>query len=69
MRKYEAGEIAETDGGNIEPWNEHEGWTLISRSLDPSRPSPSSEELVLDEPTRSPLPRPPVRDTEVISDL
>lgn len=39
-----------------------------SRSLMPELVSPSSEELDPDEPTRSPLPRPPVRDTEVISD-
>ena len=38
------------------------------RSLVPGRVSPSSEEPDPDEPTRSPLPRLPVRDTEVISD-
>ena len=39
-----------------------------SRSLMPELVSPSSEELDPDEPTRSPPPRLPVRDTEVISD-
>jgi hypothetical protein len=39
-----------------------------SRSLVPESVPPSSEELDPDEPTRSPLPRLPVRDTEVISD-
>jgi hypothetical protein len=42
--------------------------TTNSRSLVPESVPPSSEELDLDEPTRSPLPRLPVRDTEVISD-
>jgi len=38
------------------------------RSLVPGRVLPSSEEPDPDEPTRSPLPRLLVRDTEVISD-
>jgi len=38
------------------------------RSLVPGRVLPSSEEPDPDEPTRSPLPRLPVRVTEVISD-
>jgi hypothetical protein len=42
--------------------------TTNARSLVPESVPPSSEELDLDEPTRSPLPRLPVRDTEVISD-
>ena len=42
--------------------------TTNSRSLVPELVPLSSEELDPDEPTRSPLPRLPVRDTEVISD-
>ena len=42
--------------------------TTNSRSLVPESVLHSSEELDPDEPTRSPLPRPPVRHTEVISD-
>lgn len=46
----------------------HSRTTLTTRSLVPDRVLPSSEELVPDEPTRSPLPRLLVRDTEVISE-
>jgi hypothetical protein len=42
--------------------------TTNSRSLVPESEPPSSEELDPDEPTRSPLPRLLVRDTEVISE-
>jgi hypothetical protein len=42
--------------------------TTNPRSLVPESVLPSSEELDPDEPTRSPPPRLPVRDTEVISD-
>jgi hypothetical protein len=42
--------------------------TTNFRSLVPESVPPSSEELDPDEPTRSPPPRLPVRDTEVISD-
>lgn len=52
----------------MENWDRRLWTDADNRSLVPGRVSPSSEELDPDEPTRSPLPRLLVRDTEVISD-